>query len=80
VIGTIPTEREIDERRQNATTSEDEALFESASRIIKLEVKEKTRRLLDALQPSYIGRKKDLASRLIEHQRKQSTQGQRNFQ
>jgi hypothetical protein len=46
-------DREIGERIQNPTmTPEDKALFEAASRIIKLEVKEKSSpwiRLLDAL-------------------------------
>jgi hypothetical protein len=40
-------------------------------------------RLLDACvacsKPAHKRRKKDLASRLMEHQRKQSTQGQRNL-
>jgi hypothetical protein len=32
------------------------------------------------LEPAHKGRKEDLASRLNEHQMKQSTQGQRNLQ
>jgi hypothetical protein len=65
----------------------DKTLFEAASRIIKLG-DEKTSpwiRLLDALRARSLPvndkrRKRVLASSLIEHQKKQSNEGQRNLQ
>jgi hypothetical protein len=72
---------------ENATahTPDDKTLFEAASRIIKLGEREnltldKAVGCVACSKPAHKRRKKDLASSLIEHQRKQSTQGQRNLQ
>jgi hypothetical protein len=72
-------------RNERENTPEDEALFEAASRIMKLGEREsltldKPAGCVACSKPTHKGRKNDLASRLIEHQRKQSTQGQRNLQ
>jgi hypothetical protein len=73
----------------NATTSEysrsDKFLFEATSRIIKRGEREnvtldKAAGCAACSKPTHKGRKKNIASRLIEHQRKQSTQCQRNLQ
>jgi hypothetical protein len=66
-------------------TLDDKTLFEAASRIIKLDEREnitldKAVGCVACSKPSRKRRKKDLASSLIEHQRKQSTQDQRNLQ
>jgi hypothetical protein len=66
-------------------TLDDKTLFEAASRIIKLGEREnitvdKAVGCVACSKPARKRRKKDLASSLIEHQRKQSTQGQRNLQ
>ena len=72
-------------RNERENTPDDKTLFEAASRIIKLGEREKL--TLDKAvgcvacsKPAHKRRKKDLASSLIEHQRKQSTQGQLNLQ
>jgi hypothetical protein len=76
-------EREIGEQyktQQRQNTPEDKALFEAASRIIKLGEREnltldKAAECAASPKPTHKGRQKDLASRLIEHQRKQSNSG-----
>jgi hypothetical protein len=56
---------------------DDKTLFKAASRIIKLGEREGC---VTCSKSARKRRKKDLASSPIEHQRKQSTQGQRNLQ
>jgi hypothetical protein len=65
-------------RNGRENTPEDRALFEAASRIIKLGEREnltfdKAAGCVACSKPARIGRKKDLSSRLIKNQRKQST-------
>ncbi len=72
-------------RNETENTPDDKTLFEAASRIIKLSEREnltldKAVGRVACSKPARKRRKKDLASSLIEHQRKQSTQGQRNLQ